>query len=62
MPRNMHIFNATAYSDSPASTMFLLYFEQLKGDPVLVLAGTDAITGKPSEPCNSCERFKALIL
>jgi len=36
-----------------------LYFEQLM---LLVLAGTDAITGKPSEPCNSCERCKALIL
>jgi len=42
--------------------MFVLYFDQLKCDPVLVLAGTDAITGKPSEPCNSCERCKALIL
>ena len=38
---NLCIFNATAYSDSPASTMFLLYFEQLKCDPVLVSAGTE---------------------
>ena len=26
-----------------------------------VLAGTDAITGKASKPCNSCERCKSFI-
>ena len=34
---------------------------RLLSTDVLAGTGTDAITRKPSEPCNSCERCKALI-